>query len=137
MTLESSYSRDEQAIRDNVHKYESSLNEGNFEKWISQWLEKGIQLPPHSPMNKGKETIAKENKVHFDNMKLEMKITDILEVRVEGNIGVSICTYNFFGTPKDGGERVVIEPDGKALSVFERQSDNTWKILYDCFNSNV
>ena len=69
-------------------------------------------------------------------MKLEMKITEILEIRVEGKIGICLCKFRFYATPKNGGEKIVIEPDGKDLSVFEKQPDNTWKALYDCFNSN-
>jgi ketosteroid isomerase-like protein len=40
-------------------------------------------------------------------------------------------------TPKEGGDRIEAMPDGKALTLYERQSDGTWKIVCDCFNSNV
>jgi steroid delta-isomerase-like uncharacterized protein len=40
-------------------------------------------------------------------------------------------------TPKAGGETIHAMRDGKALTLYERQSDGSWKIVYDCFNSNV
>jgi hypothetical protein len=40
-------------------------------------------------------------------------------------------------TPKDGGETIPAMSDGKALTLYERQSDSTWGIVFDCFNSNV
>jgi uncharacterized protein (TIGR02246 family) len=38
-------------------------------------------------------------------------------------------------TPKDGSEPIPV--DGKYLTIFEKQSDGSWKIYRDIFNSNV
>jgi hypothetical protein len=40
-------------------------------------------------------------------------------------------------TPKAGGETINAVPDAKDLCLYERQSDGSWKIIYDCNNSNV
>jgi len=40
-------------------------------------------------------------------------------------------------TPKAGGETIHAMPDAKALTLYERQPDGSWKIVYDCFNSNL
>jgi len=52
-------------------------------------------------------------------------------------LGLTRCTYTLTMTPKAGGETINAMPDGKALTLLERQSDGSWKIVYDCFNSNV
>ena len=45
--------------------------------------------------------------------------------------------YSLKATLKEGGDPLDVMPDGKALTLYERQSDGSWKIVYDCFNSNT
>jgi ketosteroid isomerase-like protein len=56
------------------------------------------------------------------------------EVRVAGDWAYSRGTYSATLTPKAGGEPR--EDSGKYLTILERQSDGSWKIARDCFNSN-
>ena len=128
---------DEEAIREILHQYEVTLNNGDFDSWISLWTDNGVQLPPNTPLRTGKEKITEKSKPTFEKMNFDIKITSIEEVRVFDNMGLTTCLYHLILTPKDGGEKIVGEPDGKALTIYEKQSDGTWKILYDCFNSNV
>ena len=73
----------------------------------------------------------------FDQMNLNMTIHTIDETNVSGDLGLTRCTYTLELIPKAGGETVDAMPDGKALTLYERQTDGTWKIKYDCFNSNI
>jgi len=61
----------------------------------------------------------------------------IEETKVYGDLGLTRCTYTLKMTPKAGGETIIAMPDGKALTLYERQSDGSWKIKYDIFNSNA
>ena len=69
-------------------------------------------------------------------MDFELAIVEIEDTHVGGDKGLTRCVYSLIGTPKEGGEAVNIMPNGKALTLYGRQSDGTWKIVYDCFNSN-
>ena len=71
------------------------------------------------------------------NMKLELDLKSIDEARVFGDMGLTRCTYSLGAIPKQGGDRVEVMPDGEALTLYERQSDGSWRLVYDCFNSNV
>ena len=73
----------------------------------------------------------------FDAMDLDITINTIEEAKVYGDLALTRCTYTLKMTPKAGGDEIVSEPDGKALTLYERQADGSWKIIYDCFNSNV
>ena len=128
---------DEEAIKAVLNQYEVTLNNGDFDSWISLWTDNGVQLPPNTPLRTGKAKITEKSKPTFDKMYFDIKITSIDEVRVFGNIGLTTCQYHVTLTPKDGGEKIIGEPDGKALTLYEKQPDGTWKISYDCFNSNV
>ena len=73
----------------------------------------------------------------FEQMNLVMNISRIGDVKVYGDFGLTRCTYTLKLTPKVGGETIHAEPDGKALTLYEKQPDGSWKIVYDCYNSNV
>ena len=124
------------AIKEIINQYEVALNTGDFDLWISVWADDGIQMPPDTPAIIGKEQIREGNKPAFDQMNLDIAIT-IKDVKVYGDLGLTRCTYTLTMTPKAGGDTINAVPDGKALTLYERQSDGSWKIVYDCFNSNV
>ncbi len=125
------------AVKEVLNQYGVACNTGDFDLWISLWADDGIQMPPDTPARIGKEQIREAMKPAFDEMTLDIAITSIEEAKVYGDLGLTRCTYTFTITPKAGGETINAIPDGKALILYERQSDGSWKILYDCFNSNV
>ena len=124
-------------IKEALNQYAVACNSGNFDSWISLWDNDAVQMPPNAPSIKGKEKIMEENKSGFEQMNLEITITNIEEIQTSGDFGISRCSYTLAVSPKTGGEKIIVEPDGKDLAVWKRQSDGSWKILYDCFNSNV
>ena len=97
----------------------------------------GIQMPPDTPTRIGKEQIREGIKPAFDQMNLDIAIHSIEDAKVYGDLGLTRCTYTLKMTPKAGGETINAMPDGKALTLYEKQSDGSWKIVYDCFNSNT
>ena len=125
------------AINEVLNQYASYLRNGDFNRWISLLTDDGIQMPPDAPTNTGKGQINDVMKPVFDQMNLNMTIHTIDETKVFGDLGLTRCTYSLELIPKEGGETVNAMPDGKALTLYERQSDGTWKIKYDCFNSNI
>ena len=42
-----------------------------------------------------------------------------------------------FEVAHHGQDPINAVPEGKALTLYDRQADGGWKISYDCFNSNV
>ena len=125
------------AIKEIINQYQVACNTGDFDLWISLWADDGIQMPPDTPAIIGKEQIREGNKPAFDQMNLDIAITSIEDAKVYGDLGLTRCTYTMKMTPKAGGDTINAVPDGKALTLYQRQSDGSWKIVYDCFNSNV
>ena len=124
------------AIKEMLNKYAVSVNTGDFDFWMSLWADDGVQMPPGTPARIGKEQIREAMKPAFDQMNLDMAII-IQEAKVYGDLGLTRCRYTLKMTPKAGGGTINAMPDGKALTLYERQSDGSWKIIYDCFNSNM
>ncbi len=124
-------------IKEIINQYAVACNTGDFDLWISLWADDGVQMPPDTPVRIGKEQIREAMKPVFDQMTLDITITSIEETKVYGDLGLTRCNYTLDMTPKEGGETIHAMRDGKALTILERHSDGSWKILYDCFNSNV
>ena len=118
------------------NQFAGAINTGDFDLWISLWTDDGVQMPPGAPARIGKEQIREKMKPLFDQFILKIDI-DIAEARVYGDLGLTRCTYTLDITPKAGGETINAMPDGKASTLYERQSDGSWKIAFDCYNSNV
>ncbi len=125
------------AIKEMLNQYAVGCNTGDFDLWISLWADDGIQMPPGTPARIGKAQILEAMKPTFDEMTIDIAIISIDDANVYGDLGITYCNYTLAVTPKAGGETINAMPDGKALTLYERQSDGSWKIVYDCFNSNV
>ena len=125
------------AIKEIINQTAVSCNTGDFDLRISLWADDAIQMPPGTPARIGKEQIREGMKPAFDQMNLDLTFNSIDDVKVYGDFGLTRCTYTLKMTPKAGGETINYMPDGKVLTLFERQSDGSWKIIYDCFNSNA
>lgn len=125
------------AIKEMLNQYAIGCNKGDFDLWISLWADDGTQMPPDAPPRKGKAEIRLGMKPVFDDMKLDIDIKSVDDVEVHGDLGLTRCKYSLKLTPKAGGDTIDAMPDGKALTLFRKQTDGSWKIVYDCFNSNV
>ena len=127
----------EDAIKDRIYAYQKSINSNDFEGWLSLWMEDGIQMPPNTPVKNGIEHIKAANKHLFSDLILRMDVIKFHSVKIFNDIGISVCDYRLEGTPKTGGNKVTIMENGKALTIFKKQSDGSWKIQFDCFNLNL
>jgi len=119
------------AIKEKLRQYAVTINAGDFEGWISLWTDDGVQMPPGTSNRIGKEQIRKGMKPAFDQFILKMMITN-REITISGDFGFARGTFTETLIPKAGGEAEKYE--GKYLSIFEKQTDGSWKIARDCFN---
>jgi len=124
------------AIKEVLNQYAVASNAGDFDLWISLWADDGVQMLPDTPTRIGKEQIREAMKPGFDQMTFDIVI-NIENTKVSGDLGLTRCKCTLDMTPKAGGETIHAMPDVKALTLYERQSDGSWKIVYDCGNSNV
>jgi len=124
------------AIEEIGNLYALALNTGDLELWLSLHTDDVIKMPPNAPASFGQEQLRANMEPAFDNFTFEMALYPE-ETQVSGDLGFARCTYTVSITPKAGGETIISEPDGKALTIYKRQADGSWKISHDCYNSNV
>jgi uncharacterized protein (TIGR02246 family) len=116
-------------------EYAAAAAEGDLERWLSLWIEGGLQMPPGAPRQIGKEQIQAAMQSTFDLFSMSNMIINPEEVRILGGWAYSHGTYEFEMTPKAGGETK--RYSGKFLDILEKQGDGTWKIAVDCHNYNA
>ena len=114
------------AIKEMLTQYAGITNAGDWARWISLWADDGVQMPPDAPARVGKEQIQAGMKPLFDQLNLDIVIHGIEDARVYGDLGFTRCTYTLKATPRAGGETIDVMPDGKALTLYERQPDGSW-----------
>jgi ketosteroid isomerase-like protein len=127
-----------EALRDMLETYEAAVNAEDFDLWISNWAEDGVQLPPNAPPRIGVDEITANSQPNFEsgaNFVMDIYSIDEVNIMHGGKWGVTRCKYNFKVIFPDGTEIWAME-DGKALTVFKKVN-GAWKIAYDCFNSNL
>ncbi len=114
--------------------YTNGLNTGNLNLWISLWDQNGIQMAPDAPSVVGKERILAKYEKIFPQFVFEIAIKNE-ETKVAGVWAYCRGTYTISLTPKGGGETGFV--DGKYLTILRKQTDGSWKVFRDIFNSNV
>ncbi|MEM8768603.1 MAG: SgcJ/EcaC family oxidoreductase [Pseudomonadota bacterium] len=125
------------AVEATLRRYGSAVNDGDFEAWISLWEEDGRQMPADAPARVGVAAIREAMQPVFEALNLDFQMHSIDDVEVFGDVALTRCTYSIHATPKAGGETFPVMADGKALTLFKRQSNDSWKIVYDCVNANT
>ncbi len=123
-----------EAINEFWVEYASTYSAGDIDAWVSLWTEDGVQMPPGEPPVVGKDQIIVRNQGVADTFAVEMDI-DNEEVNVAGDLAYSRGTFTSVLTPREGGQSISV--DGKFMTILVRQSDGSWKIHRDIFNSNV
>ena len=116
------------------NEYAVAANSGDMERWLSLWIDDGIQMAPDAPPRVGKEQIRAAMQPTFDLFVTSNMVINTEEVRILGDWAYSHGTYGFDMTPKAGGE--TSSYSGKFLDIVVKQADGSWKIAIDCHNYN-
>lgn len=116
------------------NEYTAACHSGDLDRWMSLWVDDGMQMAPDAPPRVGKEQIRTGMLPTFDLFIMSNMIINTGEVRVLGDQAYSHGTYTFDMAPKEGGESSSFS--GKFLDILVKQADGSWKIAIDCHNYN-
>ena len=115
-------------------EYEASVIAGDVDRWIAQWTEDGVQMPPNAPFFEGKEHIYARVGANMAAGPTDELVITPLEITSAGDWAYSRGVYTVTFPLGDGEEGFL---DGKFMTILQRQPDGSWKIHRDIFNSNV
>ena len=121
------------AIKAYFDQLSSSIEAGDVGRWIALFADDIIKMPPNEAIVKGKEAVRQWGQPWFDNLNMEDSIS-IDEIEVSGNWAFARVTVTFKAIPKAGGD--TIQDNSKAIWIFKRQADGSWKCSHHIWNSN-
>jgi uncharacterized protein (TIGR02246 family) len=127
--------KDVAAIKALAVAWGPAITAGDAAALTEQFADGAIRLPPNGPIQVGKEAILSSLRAFLDLYSGE-EVDVVEDVRVVGDLAFARGTGASKSTPKVPGA-AVIDDKGKWVSVYRRQSDGSWKIVVDIWNSDL
>lgn len=124
---------DVEALRAWYDKKTTTTNAGDVDGLKILFAEDVIFMPPGGPLFQGWETYREWAVPYFHDYDIEENIS-YEEIEVWGDRAFMRTSYTMRSTPKEGGEPNTAK--GKAVWLFERQGDGTWKGTHCIWNEN-
>lgn len=123
-----------EAVPEIFKTYGECLMANDPDRWIENWTEDCIQLPPGGPMAVGREMLYNNICAWLEVHAVSDFKAELLETQEVGDWAYSHGNFSYHLTPRDGREPYTYE--GKFLTIVKRQPDGEWKLHRDCFNAN-
>ena len=123
---------DEAAIRQALDTEMKAANAADATGWASVYTQDAIVLRPHAPAVQGREAIQQwlATLPHISNAKAQgaevVGYGDLAYLR-----GPYSMTFSIPGVPAP------IDEQGKFLQIYRKQSDSTWKMTREIYNSDL
>ena len=111
----------------------TAMRAGDVESFMAIVTDDAVLMPPNEPAVTGKEAIRAWTQLFFEQFSIEPTIS-VKEVEVVGDWAFERADYTFRLTPVAGG--AVMQENIKNLRVLQRQSDGSWKIAREIWNSD-
>ena len=127
---------DEAAVRAADSTIVAAINAGNVDAATAGYTADGTILAPGAPIATGTEGIRQLWKSLMDAATVNLVIKQE-RVAGAGNIAYNIGSYRISGTMKDSARTPMPTEDGKYLQVFVKQSDGSWKMTREIYNSDL
>lgn len=107
----------------------------DVDKAVTSLDDEGSMLPPNAPIAAGKDAVRKAIAAAFaiPGYTLVWHIAK-LDVAGSGDLGFTSGPYEF--TYKDASGKTIFDK-GKSLTIWKKQPNGSWKVLYDMFNSDL
>ena len=131
-TLAGLTASDEATLRQAIDIEMKAANEGDAAGWASLYAQDAIVLRPHAPAVEGREAIQQwlATLPPISNAKGQG-----LEVVGYGDLAYLRGTYTMtFSIP---GAPASIDEQGKFLQIYRKQSDGSWKMTREIYNSDL
>ncbi len=114
--------------------YCQAMLSGDVNKINSYFADDALHMPSYSPMVKGKEAISENNKKDLMSTKYNVFTTKTMDVYGSGDLVYEIGTYAVNFTNEHNP--TAMDDNGKYVNIWQKQSDGTWKIKVETWNSD-
>ena len=127
--------QDERAIREADAATLKAAQAKDVDGAVANYAEDGSWLPPNAPMVKGKAAIRAGwlKLIGNPGFNIDWRI-DKLEVGRADDLAYAIYSYQL--TLEDPNGKPITDY-GKDMAIWKKQSDGSWKMIADTFNSDL
>jgi uncharacterized protein (TIGR02246 family) len=126
---------DEAAIRAVDAEWARAATAGDAKALTAVYASDATLLPPNEQNVKG-EGVGKYNADMLSAYPAKMELTTTA-VEGRGDLAYSVGSWRATPTPKKAGAKTPPADEGKFLEILKKQSDGSWKIVYDMWSSNA
>ena len=122
---------DQDAVRAASKAYTQTIVDTNWKQFAASFADDGELLPTNNPVLRGHDAIEKWARGFppTKGIKIEPR-----EITGSGNTAIAVGTYSMTimipGAPP-------VADTGKYIEVWHRQTDGSWKVFRDAFNSDI
>lgn len=107
---------------------------GNVEDMLAVLTDDVVVMPPNEAAIVGKEAARSWFQSMIQQFKIEGTYSSASDLTINGDWAFERMAFTLKLTPTGGG--AAIEDVGKGFHVYRRQSDGSWKIAQDIWNSD-
>lgn len=122
------------AVRRASAAWDKAWSAGDCEALALLYTTDAIVMEPNAPARVGRDATRASCKKYFSRFR-EVNRSRVEDVRVSGDLAVARGTEVSTTSPKAGGKTVQYRD--KWVTVYQRQPDGSWKILWEIYNSNL
>ena len=112
----------------------TNWNAGNLEKIIAPYAEEAVYQPPHHPTVHGRHAIHEYLKGPLQKHTVRDLKYEVTFVKHSGDLAYDVGVYSMTVPTANGPDR---QDRGKYLTVWRKQSTGDWKIVADCWSSDL
>jgi len=124
---------DRAGIRKTTAELLAAVNASSVDRCLAVWATDGVLMPPHHPSVQGHEAIGDYFRSVFSRRRFRFTFTSS-DIQLAGDTALERVTYTAVMWSESGASP--LEDVGKGVHVYRRQSDGTWKLTQDIWNSD-
>jgi uncharacterized protein (TIGR02246 family) len=125
---------DVRAIKRSSADWDDAWNAGDIDALLALYTNDAVVMGPNEPAVTGREAMRARFRSYFDIYDDRTK-SSLEDVRVSGDLAVVRGSYTDVSSPRTGG--TPIDEKGKWISVYQRQPDESWRILWEMTSSDL
>ncbi len=122
---------DANAIRQSVKDFTTSMLAGQWDTWTGLLTDDVAFLPPNGTIVSGKAAVRAFGEAF---PKLTAFTAEAVDIAGSGDVAYTRGTYALTANPAGAPP---MQDKGKWLGIYRKQTDGSWKLSYDVWNSDL
>jgi ketosteroid isomerase-like protein len=111
----------------------NAVNASDLTGVLAAWCNEGVLMPPHHPSVHGRAALEQYFRELFSHSRFAFVFSSS-RIEVAGDVALERIEYRASAWPAAGGP--LVQDVGKGLHVYRRQTDGSWKLAQDIWNSD-